>query len=733
MKQAQDPNLADLKKLLKRLEKIDPEGHPPTPPDPTEAAAGNARKLKEAILDRPANDEAPVDGLLQLKSLKGQPTSQDTAQPPSELPVIVRQSLPATTDPAHEPGTFQTVIIASVTAAVVSALATAGTVYWINLESNRLAFTPAPDLDAPAAKQETFSQASIGGNASGERPTLGEQTAASKSATNETDPAAGQPATSLSSGTSEAPPTAEPAQFEVAAGGDDTGAVSRNEAGTTNSASAESGAVSKTEASVAQAEPSPQPGPFETIVTEGGNTQTAPGDPAGGSNADTARNADLAAPQATEPAEATGDAVPGITPPRPQLAGIPDVSGEISAQQAGPSLASTNEPTSTPQEPKGAPPPAEAEYGPVRPATAIMTARELVAALTTSNAQASESWQSAQSVEPERTARFAGADTLNGLSDFGTLSSSTQPATQSAPAETSAPDVAVFEAPPEPTSPIEIAPQASQDAAPPTASEIPAASVASEGLSLTTAPQQTVETAALDPTVDQPAVETGDTDATKPIVVPGQAALHHPDVLAIKTGEPIDFPITVLGADDEIEGHYLIISGLKRGARPSAGSELMFDTWRINAADLAGLTLNIPDGFARRLHLTAELRRPSGETRQKTTMVLTMDGSASRVVDDSEEKPGLPASVLRNVDDGEIQIDNGSLRAARVLFRRAADAGSSRAAMLMAATYDPNFVSAFPTMTPPKPDVDEASRWYMLAGELGAPGALARRQNLPTN
>jgi TPR repeat protein len=98
-------------------------------------------------------------------------------------------------------------------------------------------------------------------------------------------------------------------------------------------------------------------------------------------------------------------------------------------------------------------------------------------------------------------------------------------------------------------------------------------------------------------------------------------------------------------------------------------------------------------------------------------------------------QPPLPARQLTNeeiaafLERGREYIRTADLAAARLLFRRAAEAGDPQAALALGATYDPvtlgeigleNFYS----------DVAEARTWYEQARELGSPRAMARLKRL---
>jgi hypothetical protein len=72
------------------------------------------------------------------------------------------------------------------------------------------------------------------------------------------------------------------------------------------------------------------------------------------------------------------------------------------------------------------------------------------------------------------------------------------------------------------------------------------------------------------------------------------------------------------------------------------------------------------------------------------------------------------------VERGRTLFDAGDLAAARLFFRRAANAGDAAAAIAMGATYDPDVLSKR-FIRGIEPDAQEARMWYERARELGSP------------
>jgi TPR repeat protein len=96
------------------------------------------------------------------------------------------------------------------------------------------------------------------------------------------------------------------------------------------------------------------------------------------------------------------------------------------------------------------------------------------------------------------------------------------------------------------------------------------------------------------------------------------------------------------------------------------------------------------------------------------------------------------ALVSRRLDPGEQNalvargnalVATGDLAGARLLYRRAAEAGNARAALTLAETYDPVVLENLGE-SGLAPNVTMARAWYKKANELGSTEALARLERL---
>ncbi len=93
---------------------------------------------------------------------------------------------------------------------------------------------------------------------------------------------------------------------------------------------------------------------------------------------------------------------------------------------------------------------------------------------------------------------------------------------------------------------------------------------------------------------------------------------------------------------------------------------------------------------------------------------------------------GDQSAVEQSVQRGDAMLGNYNIFAARMLYEYAAKAGSARAAMKLAETYDASFLNRLKVIGP-KPDPALAAEWYGKAAALGDQQAEARLRTLPLN
>jgi hypothetical protein len=100
----------------------------------------------------------------------------------------------------------------------------------------------------------------------------------------------------------------------------------------------------------------------------------------------------------------------------------------------------------------------------------------------------------------------------------------------------------------------------------------------------------------------------------------------------------------------------------------------------------------------------------------------SQEGSAARHLDAEE----IAALVNRGTDS----LKSGDLLSARLLLRRAAEAGSASAALMLGTTFDPLVIQQLGAIGIVS-DVAQARQWYEKAVELGSDAASQRLAKLP--
>ena len=120
----------------------------------------------------------------------------------------------------------------------------------------------------------------------------------------------------------------------------------------------------------------------------------------------------------------------------------------------------------------------------------------------------------------------------------------------------------------------------------------------------------------------------------------------------------------------------------------------------------------------------------------RTALQSAMQGDAAQAAAVAE--PMIPGDAIHHLDPGEIAsslrrgndlIASGDLAAARLVLRRAANAGDARAAMTLAGTYDPAILEKL-GVHGFVPDAAKARVWYEKARKAGSAAAPQRLELL---
>jgi hypothetical protein len=193
-------------------------------------------------------------------------------------------------------------------------------------------------------------------------------------------------------------------------------------------------------------------------------------------------------------------------------------------------------------------------------------------------------------------------------------------------------------------------------------------------------------------------------------------------------GETFPLGISIFGAS---QGTTLVVGGLPAGATLSAGRAAADNTWRLSAAELTNATIEPPRNFRGDMDLTVELRTADDAVSDRRSLrfqwaepaVADLMASGNVI---HHLAPDEIASLLKRADDLSA---SGDVAAARLVLRRAAEAGDPRAAMGLAGTYDPANLAKL-GVHGIVPDVAMAQAWYEKARKFGSAEAGQRIEAL---
>jgi hypothetical protein len=191
------------------------------------------------------------------------------------------------------------------------------------------------------------------------------------------------------------------------------------------------------------------------------------------------------------------------------------------------------------------------------------------------------------------------------------------------------------------------------------------------------------------------------------------------------TNEPL--PLTVV-VENSRQDEVLLFTGLVAGTRLSAGTLTGASTWRLSPDKLAGLYLYPPKDFVGVMNTAVDLigadkrlldsravqlkwiskqtnPAPAVATAAAPAPAPAQAAAAATVLATTGDQIGVRAprpTAVERIDPGEVDflmqqgrqaLTGGDISAARVAFRRLADAGNAEAALALAETYDPFYLA----------------------------------------
>jgi hypothetical protein len=192
---------------------------------------------------------------------------------------------------------------------------------------------------------------------------------------------------------------------------------------------------------------------------------------------------------------------------------------------------------------------------------------------------------------------------------------------------------------------------------------------------------------------------------------------------------------------------FVRVRGLPPTVSLSDGYAIAPGSWSVPIYALSSLQMIVPVGVAGRSDLSISLVAEDGQLLAQAQAVLVVEPPATPPKEAKVEPPKLlvpptpatPRAPLLSPADreagerliarGERESEQGSIAVARQFYLRAAQMGLARAAMLLAATYDPRELTRSGVQGL-QPNLAEARKWYERARELGAPDAEERLARL---
>lgn len=230
-----------------------------------------------------------------------------------------------------------------------------------------------------------------------------------------------------------------------------------------------------------------------------------------------------------------------------------------------------------------------------------------------------------------------------------------------------------------------------------------------------------------------------------------------------------------LGVDvnSPTQGLFVLVHGMPAGSRLTAGLQIRDGEWRVPLRDLLHAQVMPPQDYLGTLNLPVDLSNSDGRVIEskiqrltwgadrpdpivakpvETVVIGSQSGSSppghsasqnvrqalagdgpvqsfgerpvtSPRAESSQASRQIEAQELKNLmQRAETALENRDFAAARLLLRRAAEAGDPKAAIALAATYDPRVLKQLGALGA-QANADRAREWYRKAADWGSPEA----------
>lgn len=191
-----------------------------------------------------------------------------------------------------------------------------------------------------------------------------------------------------------------------------------------------------------------------------------------------------------------------------------------------------------------------------------------------------------------------------------------------------------------------------------------------------------------------------------------------------KKGLAVPLGVTV---KNSVEGGLIVLGGLMKGTKLSAGHAVGDKNWYLFATDLNNVTIEPPHDYTGTMEVSVELLLADTAVADRRTIRYEWVEPRTAEIEPNPENTQKKEMSLKLTPDeietllkrGENLIASGDVTAARLVLLRPAEAGDARAAYALAKTYDRIVLEQLHAygLTP---DPALAQHWYEKARQLGA-------------
>jgi hypothetical protein len=199
--------------------------------------------------------------------------------------------------------------------------------------------------------------------------------------------------------------------------------------------------------------------------------------------------------------------------------------------------------------------------------------------------------------------------------------------------------------------------------------------------------------------------------------------------------EPLALGVSL---DGKVSGETLLVAGFAEGTRLSAGAPLGRNGWHLSAMDVGKAMAYAPPDFVGAMEARVDLR---DQDRLVDSQMVRLEwlpkqpearmAAVPPQADVAPVQPLAPDEIAGLLKRGGELLRTGDIASARLLLRRAANAGSASAALAMGGTFDGAELARLGVVGFAR-DANQARFWYGKAAELGSPEAEQRLEALGT-